>query len=98
MDSLENLVISLNTRLCYFLNMYSSALPQEFIEELMSSLEGHEFFFLEIQPQDKGVIPQYEILRRSLEQARIVSLYAQPQAPSLVSAETMGAEVENEGN
>lgn len=98
MDDLENLVTSFNGALCKFLNMYNSTLPPEFFDELMSSLEGNVFFFLEINMQDKGVMHHTKVLHQSIESARIVSLYHQGQNPLPTEQDDENSEPEDRDN
>ena len=62
MDDLDDLITTLNIRLCFFFDMFGSVLPVELYNQLMEDLNHEVIFFLELPEQDEGVTPKKEIL------------------------------------
>ena len=55
MDDLEDLIITLNTRLCYFFDLWGSIEPIQLYDTFIQDLDNQAIFFLELEEQDEGI-------------------------------------------
>ena len=74
MDDLDDLISSLTTRFCYFLDLYGSAIPTEVHNQLLADLDDEAIFFLELDELDEGLTPKKTILAQHLISAKTRAL------------------------
>ena len=70
MDDIDDLISSLTTRFCYFLDLYGSVIPTEVHNQLLADLDDEAIFFLELDELDEGLTPKKTILAQHLISAK----------------------------
>jgi len=74
MDDVDDLIGTLVCRLCYFFNVYGSAIPTQTYDGFLADIESGSLFFLEIEEQDKDITTKKDLLMRHIVNAKARSL------------------------